>query len=180
MYFSLAPWAKSYLLKLELMSTATVWLSYKPFILREEDWAICLPETGVSFLDFLLMLDVVLVETMLAFLAGMAVSAVPLLQSLTLSGKGRENMSCKEVNGEKTLCHGDQGQPWGYWFLKQDINNMSDVAGEHTIYLRNAKKKNKKTSFKNGIEKFTPTMGMADCTCTCYGTLFLFLCSLTM
>lgn len=65
----------------------------------------------MSFLDFLLTLDVVLVETMLAFLAGMAVSAVPLLQSLTLSGKGRENMSCEEVNGEKTLCHGDQGQP---------------------------------------------------------------------
>lgn len=62
-------------------------------------------------MDFLLTLDVVLVETMLAFLAGMAVSAVPLLQCLTLSGKGRENMSCKEVNGEKTLCHGDQGQP---------------------------------------------------------------------
>lgn len=59
----------------------------------------------MSVLDFLLMLNVMLVETMPAFLAAMAVSAVPLLQSLTLSGKGRENMSHKEVNGEKTLCH---------------------------------------------------------------------------
>lgn len=46
----------------------------------------------MSFLDFLLMLNVVLVETMLAFLAGLPVSAVSLQQSLTLSGRRQREL----------------------------------------------------------------------------------------